>query len=50
VSITTWEEPENSFTQKWSEKRDHEYVLTKFNAIRKNPEEDISEFIKRFNK
>lgn len=50
ASITTWKELENSFTQKWGEKRNHEYLLTEFNAIRKKPEEDILEFIKRFNK
>lgn len=50
ASITTWEELEKSFTQKWDEKRNHENILTKFNAIRKKPEEDISELIKRFNK
>lgn len=50
ASITTWEELEKSFTQKWGEKRDHEYVFTEFNAIKKKPEEDISGFIKGFNK
>lgn len=50
ASITTWEELENSFTHKWGEKRNHEHVLTKFNAIKKKQEEDISKFIKRFNK
>jgi len=50
ASITTWEELENSFTQNWGAKRNHEYVLTEFNGIRKKPEKDISEFIKRFNK
>lgn len=50
MSITTWEGLEISFTQKWGEKRYHEYVLTKFNVIRKNPKEDILELVKRFNK
>lgn len=49
-SITTCEELQNSFTQKWGEKRNHEYVLTEFNYIMKKPEEDILEFIRRFNK
>lgn len=44
ASITTWEELETSFTQKWGEKRNHECLLTKFNAIRKKLKEDISEF------
>lgn len=30
--------------------RDHKYLLIEFNALRKNPKEDTSEFIKRFNK
>lgn len=50
ASIATWEELENSFMQKWGEKRDHRYIITEFNAIKKKPDEDISEFIKRFNK
>jgi len=37
ASITTWEELENSFTQKWGEKRNHEYLLIEFNAIMNNP-------------
>lgn len=36
--------------QKWGEKRDHGYILTKFNAMKKKPDEDIYGFIKRFNK
>jgi len=47
ASITTWEELENYFTQKWVEKRNHEHIITEFNDIRKKLEEDISEFIKR---
>lgn len=50
ASITTWEELETSFTQKWGEKRNHEYLLREFNAIKKKPKEDISKFNKRFNK
>jgi len=50
ASITTWEELENAFTQKWGEKRNHKYLLTKFNLIRKKPKEDSSESIKKFNK
>lgn len=49
-SITTQEEMENSFLQKWGEKRDHTYMLTKFNVIKKKSREDIYDFIKRFNK
>ena len=32
------------------EKRDHGYILTEFNAMKKKLDEDISDFIKRFNK
>lgn len=49
-SITTWEEMENSFLQKWGEKRDHRYIVTELNSMKKKPDEDISTFIKRFNK
>lgn len=45
ASITTWEEMENYFVHKWGEKRDNGYILTKFNAIKKKPNEDVSEFI-----
>ena len=41
---------ENYFTQKWGEKRDHRYILTKLNAMKKKHNEDVPEFIKRFNK
>ena len=49
-SINNWEELENRFTQRWGEKRDHGYSLTKFNAIKIRPNESIFEFVKRFNK
>ena len=48
--VHTWEEMENFLTQKWGEKRDHGYVLTKFNALKKIHDEYIAEFVKRFNK
>lgn len=41
---------ENSFMQKWGEKRDHGYILNEFNAIKKRSGEDIFDFIKIFNK
>ncbi len=47
ASIITWEQLENSFTQKWGEKRNHEYLLTKFNAIRKNPKEDTTKIYQK---
>ena len=49
-SITNWEEMENVFIKKWGEKKDHGYYLTEFNALRKRHNEDVSKFIKRFNK
>ena len=41
---------ENFFTQKWGEKRDHGYVLTEFNALKKRQNEGVTGFIKRYNK
>ena len=49
-SINNWEELETKFTQRWGEKRDHGYSLTEFNAIMKNSNENMNDFIKRFNK
>jgi len=48
-SIPTWDEMERLFTQRWG-KRDHEYSLTEFNAIKKKSDETIVEFVRRFNK
>ena len=50
AAITTSEELENSFIEKWGQKRNHEYLLTEFNAIRKISKDDTSKFVKRFNK
>lgn len=50
ASITTWEEMENVFIHKWSERRDYGYILIEFNAMNKTHNEDVSKFIKRFNK
>ena len=41
---------ENTFIKNWGEKNDHMYVLTELNAMTKKHNEDVSEFIKRFNK
>ena len=41
---------ENFFTLKTGGKRDHGYVLTEFNALKKRHNEDVKKFIKRFNK
>ena len=42
----TWEEMENFFTLKLEEKRDHGYVVTEFNALKKRHNEDVTEFIR----
>ena len=39
-----------SLHKKWGEKRDHGYVLIEFNALKKRHNEDVTKFIKRFNK
>ena len=49
-SIPSWEEMEHLFIQKWGEKIDHGYSLTKFNAIKKKSDETVVEFVRRFNK
>ena len=49
-SINNWEELETQFTRRWCEKRDHGYSLMEFNAIKKNSNENMNDFIKRFNK
>ena len=49
-TVTSWEEMEILFTLKWGEKRDHRYVPTKFNPLKKRHNEDVIEFLKRFNK
>jgi len=49
-TIPSWEEMECLFIQKWGEKRNHGYSLTKFNAIKKKSDETVVEFVKRFNK
>ena len=41
---------ENTFKRKWGENKDHGYCLTEFNALRKRHNEDVSKFIKIFNK
>ena len=48
--VTTWEEMENFFTLKWGEKRNHGYVLTEFISLKKRQNEDVTNFLKRFNK
>lgn len=49
-SINDWDGLEIQFIQRWGEKRDHVYSLTKFNAIKKKSNESMSDFVKIFNK
>jgi len=49
-SINAWEELEKNFTQRLGEKKDHGYFLIDFNAIKRKLEEEVNEFIKKFNK
>ena len=49
-SINNWDELERRFTERWGEKRDHGYSLTEFNAIKKKSDENMNDFVKRFNK
>ena len=49
-SINTWEAMEEAFVKKWGDRRDHGDTLTEFNTLKKNHNEGVSEFIRRFNK
>lgn len=49
-SINTSKELENTFIQRWGENKYHGYFLIEFNAIKRKPNEEVVEFIKRFNK
>lgn len=49
-SINSWEELENAFTEKWGGKKDHGYLLIEFNVVKRKTEDDVTKFIKRFNK
>jgi len=49
-TIPSWEEMERVFILRRGEKRDHGYLLTEFNAIKKKSDETVAEFFRRFNK
>ena len=49
-SMKDGEELETQFTQRWGEKRDYGYSLIEFNEIKRKHNENISEFVKIFNK
>jgi hypothetical protein len=39
----------DAFTEKWGEKRDHRHLLAELNTMKKNENETMEEFNKRFN-
>jgi predicted transcriptional regulator len=39
----------DAFTEKWGEKRDHRHLLAALNTIKKNENETMDEFNKKFN-
>jgi hypothetical protein len=49
-SFKTLKDLLDSFTEKWGEKRDHRHLLAALNTIRKNENETMDEFNKKFNK
>ena len=49
-SITIIEELQDLFMRQWGETKDHTYYITEFGALRRNKDETIADFSKRFNK
>ena len=50
ASIHSWEMLENWFMAVWGEKKDYQYYLSEFAALRKTDTENVESFSKRFNK
>ncbi len=48
--IKSWEMLENWFNIAWGEKKDYQYYLSEFAALRKIDTENVENFSKRFNK
>ena len=48
--ITIIEELQYLFMRQWGDTNDHTYYITEFGALRRNKDETIAEFLKRFNK
>eukprot|EP01018_Ginkgo_biloba_P001504 Gb_17813 [translate_table: standard] len=49
-SISSWMDFYNIFMDKWAERKSHHHYLTEFYAMRRNDDERISKFNKRFRK
>ena len=49
-SINTWEALESWFYIAWGEKKDYQYYLSEFAALKKTDTENVESFSKRFNK
>lgn len=50
VSIHSWTEFEDSFLRKWGNRTNPIQALTEYNNLRREPDETIQNFSKRFNK
>jgi hypothetical protein len=48
-TFKTLKELIDAFTEKWGEKRDHRHLLAALNTMKKNENETMDEFNKRFN-
>jgi hypothetical protein len=48
-SFKTLKDLLDDFTEKWGEKRDHHHLLATLNTIKKNENETMDEFNKKFN-
>ena len=49
-SITIIEELQELFMRQWGDTKDHTYYITEFESLRRNKDETITDFLKRFNK
>ena len=49
-SITIIEELQDLFMRQWGDTKDHTYYITEFGSLRRNKDETIADFSKRFNK
>ena len=49
-SIASWDDLENWFHIAWGEKKDYQYYLSEFTALRKLETENVESFSKKFNK
>ncbi|KAH9311125.1 hypothetical protein KI387_026160, partial [Taxus chinensis] len=49
-SIDSWTEMKNAFRLQYGDKTDPRFLLSKFENIKKNPNESVHDFNTRFNK